>query len=51
MSEARLDNVKAGGDIFRAIKYCIELLEKHSGKKIKKRIFLFTNGMGETSYD
>ena len=52
MSKARLDNNKAGGDIFAAIKTCIQEIMKHSkGKKFNRRIFLFTNGAGQTEYD
>lgn len=46
-STARLDNEKAGGDIFSAIESCIKVLSEERIRKFKKkRIFLFTNGMG-----
>jgi hypothetical protein len=51
MSEARLDNEKPGGDIFRAIRYSISLLNGTKHKKAKKRLFIFTCGMGETLYN
>ena len=47
MGDAKLDNEKKGGDIFRAIQTSIRILENHcKKKKIKKRLFVFTNGMG-----
>lgn len=52
LSEAKLENEKAGGDIFRAISSAMNELENHCrGKKYNKKIFIFTNGMGETEYN
>ena len=51
LSEATLNNSKAGGDIFDAISFMIDKIADHcKAKKYNKRAFLFTNGMGETSY-
>jgi hypothetical protein len=41
-----------GGDIFKALDACINEIERVSiKKKVKKRIFIFTNGEGDTQYD
>jgi len=49
MSDAKLENSKKGGDIFKAIQTSVNILNHHcKSKKIKKRLFVFTNGMGDT---
>ena len=51
LSKARFDNYKAGGDIFSAIQYSVNLVDDYvKKKKFNKRMFLFTNGSGSTSY-
>jgi len=41
-----------GGDIFSTINYSQGVLDGHCGKrKTIKRIFVFTNGMGESAFD
>lgn len=51
LSEAKLDNVLEGGDIFDAILEGIYDMRKQcANKKMKKRMFLFTNGMGYSIY-
>jgi hypothetical protein len=52
LSHANFDNnTLAGGDIFSAINYSLNELNKHCGKKkYNKRMFVFTNGMGESSF-
>ena len=50
MSNATLNNDKPGGDIFDAINFVLEKITDHcKKKKYNKRVFVFTNGMGETS--
>lgn len=52
LSNAKFDNHQAGGDIFSTINYSIRLMNEHCGKKkYIKRMFLFTNGMGETDFN
>lgn len=51
LSQTKLENEKKGGDIFQALKYAVENMNEHCGKKkYNKRIFLFTNGAGKTSW-
>ena len=51
LSEARLDNVLEGGDIFDAIQEgIIDMRKQCAHRKVKKRMFLFTNGMGDSIY-
>lgn len=51
LSEAELKNKKAGGDIFNAIEFAIDRVAGHClKKKYNKRIFIFTNGTGETEH-
>lgn len=51
LSHARFDNSANGGDIFSALNYAANNLESHCGrKKYNKRLFLFTNGTGESAY-
>ena len=46
-----MNNTKSGGDIFDAISFMIDRIADHcKTKKYNKRAFIFTNGMGETSY-
>jgi len=41
-----------GGDIFSALNACLDEIERTAAKKKgKKRIFLFTNGSGDTVFD
>ena len=47
MSEIYFKNDKEGGDIFEAIDEGIRDMKAQCGtKKLKKRMFLFTHGMG-----
>jgi ATP-dependent DNA helicase 2 subunit 2 len=51
LSLARFDNTKTGGDIFSAINYSLNLMDDHIKKrKYNKRMFLFTNGTGQSSF-
>jgi len=51
LSKARFDNTKSGGDIFSAIRYSMNLMDDHIKKrKYNKRMFVFTNGSGNSSY-
>ena len=52
LSLAKLENDKAGGDIFRAIDSALLELDGYlRSKKAKRRVFLFTNGMGRTEFN
>lgn len=52
LSEAHFENPRAGGDIFSSINYSLGVMGGHcKTKKYNKRIFLFTNGMGESDFD
>ena len=49
---ARFANTKSGGDIFSAINYSLNLINEHvKKKKYNKRMFVFSNGSGSTSFD
>ena len=51
LSRAKFDNTRAGGDIFSAINRSLNLIDDHvKKKKFNKRMFVFTNGMGPTSF-
>ena len=52
LGELNVQNSLEGGDIFEALKFSTDLLHGAvGGKKFKKRMFLFTNGQGETDYN
>lgn len=51
LSEATLSNEKVGGDIFQAIEFIVDRISNHcQRKKYNKRAFVFTSGMGATTY-
>ena len=51
LSQATFDNRAIGGDLFSAINYGLNVLNQHcKTKKYNKRMFLFTNGAGESSF-
>lgn len=51
LSETKLGNTKAGGDIFDAIEYMVHQFVHNTKKSVRRRGFLWTCGMGETWYD
>ena len=51
LSDAKFDSSKSGGDIFSSINYSLNLMQDHIKKrKYNKRMFVFTNGAGKSSY-
>lgn len=51
LSQATFENTVAGGDVFSAINNCLNLMDSHcKKKKYTKRMFLFTNGAGSSSF-
>lgn len=52
LSEARFENPRAGGDILSCINYCLGVMGRHcKARKYNKRVFVFSNGMGESDFD
>lgn len=48
---AKFENTSSGGDIFSSINYGLNILNDHcKKKKYNKRMFLFTNGAGNSSF-
>ena len=48
----KLKNDEKGGDIFENLTQAINYMKMHTNnRKTKKRIFLFTNGMGASIHD
>mgnify|MGYP000919589007 CR=1 FL=1 len=49
---SEVKNSKPGGDIFSAINFSLEKISQFAGtKKYIKRLFIFTNGSGNTEYE
>ena len=51
LSQASFDNTRAGGDLFSAVNYSLNLIDQHvRSRKFNKRMFLFTNGAGASAF-